>query len=497
MEVYEKQTIDTQNLNKRFGGAVHLYERSVTNLGECTLALVRHGRTRHLVAVGGGPVFDELEGEEEDGCKICPTNHANRLVLNRYLPYTQPVANTTRRPSIGLGDRLGEATPGHIEALRGTSVFPIFAQQSIRELNFTNRTFDDVIDRAAYAVFQEGYTSGYGADGDHLKKIDDIAKALQQGATMITLDSSEQIDNSVITLKAGELEAMYAGLDASLRTLYEQLYREKVFTVGDNSLKLDEKSLMRDVLTYHKALDFIQLVYERFIKGADKPIDFEISIDETDTPTDPKSHLFLALELKRRNVVVSTLAPRFIGEFQKGIDYKGDLHLFEEDLAWHVAIAKQFGYRLSVHSGSDKFSIFPILAKVIKGSFHVKTAGTNWLEAVRLVALKDPGLYRAMHQHALIHFADAKHFYHVTTDLDAVKPLSMVGDAQLVQYLDDDNARQLLHITYGYLLEDVDAQGNKLFKDAFFDLLIGEEELYHQLLDHHISKHLVLLGFKQ
>lgn len=170
MEIYEERTLHIQHLESRLKSKIFVYEKSLTNLGSCLIAMIKAGENRYLVASGSGPVFDELEGEVEQECKICPLSHDNRLVLNTYLPYTHPVANTNKRPSIGLGDRLGEATPGHIRALEGTSVFPIFAQQSIRELNFTNRTFNDVIDAASYAVFQEGYTYGFGADGDHLKK---------------------------------------------------------------------------------------------------------------------------------------------------------------------------------------------------------------------------------------------------------------------------------------------------------------------------------------
>ncbi|MGE4453099.1 MAG: tagaturonate epimerase family protein [Sphaerochaeta sp.] len=497
MEIYEERSLNIQKLERLLKTKVSIYEQSITSLGSCTIALVRTGLNRYLVASGSGPVFDELEGETVDHCKICPLTHAGRLVLNKYLPYTRPVANTGKRPSIGLGDRLGMATPGHIKALEGTTTFPIFAQQSIRELNFTHRTFKDVIDAASWAVFQEGYTFGFGADGDHLKQSEEIRQALEDGATMITLDSSDLIDPTIQELDADTLEDRYITLESEIRSFYETLYGEKEFSVGTATLKLDMATLKRDILTYHKALDFMQIIYEQHILNSERPIDFEISIDETDTPTDPKSHLFIALELKRRHVTISTLAPRFVGEFQKGIDYIGDKEEFERQLALHVDIAKQFRYRLSIHSGSDKFSIFPILSSTIKGSFHVKTAGTNWLEALRLVAMTDPDLYRAMHTHALKRFSDAKAFYHVTTDIGKIKKLDSVKDEELPAYLDDNNARQLLHITYGYLLEDEDASGKKLFKDAFFDLLTREEARYGQLLDKHISKHLTYLGFKK
>jgi hypothetical protein len=163
-------------------------------------------------------------------------------------------------------------------------------------------------------------------------------------------------------------------------------------------------------------------------------------------------------------------------------------------LALHAAIADHFGYKLSIHSGSDKFSVFPIIGKYTKGRFHVKTAGTNWLEAVRTVAKVNPGLYRRMHQYALEHFEEAKAYYHVTTDLSQIKPLSEVDDASLPEYMNEDNARQLIHITYGLLLQAKDAEGNSLFKDEFYKTLIDQEEAYEQSLASHIGRHLDLLG---
>jgi|BioPla2DNA2_1021312.scaffolds.fasta_scaffold08607_3 hypothetical protein len=497
MEVYGIKMIRKPDIERIMGKTVTLYEESVTNLGECILALVQSGDTKHLIAKGSGPLVDKLEGEVKDDLKICPANHANRLVLNAYLPYTKPTTNKDGRPSIGLGDRLGQATPGHIKALGDKNIFPYFAQQSIRELNLTGRTFDGVIDDAAYAVFQCGYTAGWGADGDHLKKEEEVKAALQCGATMITLDSSEMIDNTIAGLNEKELLVRYEQVDEKTRSFYEDLYKERTFTFGKLNLTLDTVSLMKDILIYGKALDYIQKIWETFPAFKADESFLEVSVDETATPTDPKSHLFIALELKRRGVHLKTLAPRFAGEFQKGIDYIGDLKQFEQELIIHETIALAHDYRLSVHSGSDKFSIFPLLAKHIGRPFHVKTAGTNWLEAMHVVALTDPSLYRRMHAHALARFKAATAFYVVTTDLSKIKPLDKVSDERLGDYLKDNNARQLLHITYGYLLQDKDEQGAYLFRDEFFALLAKEEELYRDLLAKHIGKHFELLGWKK
>jgi hypothetical protein len=136
-----------------------------------------------------------------------------------------------------------------------------------------------------------------------------------------------------------------------------------------------------------RPINFSAKVYAEFIVAAGREVDFEISIDETSTPTLPEHHFFVASELIARQVGMKTIAPRFCGEFQKGVDYIGDLKQFEQELRVHAAIADHFGYKLSVHSGSDKFSVFKMVGKATKGRFHLKTAGTSWLEAIKLVAM--------------------------------------------------------------------------------------------------------------
>ena len=160
-----------------------------------------------------------------------------------------------------------------------------------------------------------------------------------------------------------------------------------------------------------------------------------------------------------------------VGNSRRAIDYIGDIAQFERELASHAAIAVHFEYKLSIHSGSDKFSVFPLIGQYTNGLFHIKTAGTNWLEAVRVVAKVNPSLYRRMHQYALEHFAEATAYYHVTTDIGAIVPLAEVSDADLPDYMEENNARQLLHITYGLLLQAKNADGSKQFADEFFQTI--------------------------
>ena len=275
------------------------------------------------------------------------------------------------------------------------------AQQSIRELNLTGRTYDDVLDAVTFAVYREGFKRGFGADGDHLKTAEELEYAIKCGYTMITLDCSEHIRNDINAMSEEQVAKEYHEDEA-----LESLYIGKSFDIGEGvTISFEETEFKRTVLIYIKAIEFACSIYDKYIKNNN--VDYEISIDETATPTTPLQHFFVANELKRRGVKFTTMAPRFCGEFQKGVDYIGDLGQFEKEFSVHATIARHFGYKISVHSGSDKFSVFPAIGKYTRGMFHVKTAGTNWLEAMKLVAMKDAKLYE-IHVFAIEVFEQAK-----------------------------------------------------------------------------------------
>jgi hypothetical protein len=110
--------------------------------------------------------------------------------------------------------------------------------------------------------------------------------------------------------------------------------------------------------------------------------------------------------------------------------------------------------------------------------------------------MMNPTLYREMHRFALKVFKDASRLYHVTTDLEQIPKLEGLSDQELSSLLDQDDSRQLLHITYGFLLNAKDENGKKLFRDRFFRTLTQYEEDYWSLLEKHIEKHLIALGLK-
>ncbi len=472
-----------------------VYPTSVNEKDGAYVFMIARGGADFLVATGSAAAAFVGEKKTCAGvtATVAPLNHENACALRAMFPFTAPIPVLKKARSFGVGDRLGIAAPGHIRVFNDYDAYPVLAQQSIRELNLTERTYEDVLDCASFYVFRDGYKRGFGADGDHLKKAEEIEYALSLGFSMITLDCSEHIRGGVEKMTAEELAAA-----CTLPAALADRYIGKTFDMEGEVLSFDEEELRRCVLIYGEAIEFATGIYNKYFKEGGAKADFEISIDETATPTSPLQHYFVANELIRNGVDVATMAPRFCGEFQKGVDYIGDLAQFERELKVHAAIARHFGYKLSIHSGSDKFSTFKLIGKYTEGNFHVKTAGTNWLEAMRAVATAAPSLYREIHAYALSMFAEAKKFYHVTTDLSKIPALDTLTDEELPILFTQNDARQLIHITYGFILTLRDEKGNFVFKDRLYKFWREEERVYSDMLYQHIGKHLALLyeGFR-
>ena len=158
---------------------------------------------------------------------------------------------------------------------------------------------------------------------------------------------------------------------------------------------ISEIDHLRAVAKYGKALAHVAVLVDHIKTGmGGREFDLEVSVDETATVTTLAEHRYIALELKRLDIPFIGLAPRFVGEFEKGVDYIGDLGAFEASYSEHAALAKEMGYKMSIHSGSDKFSIYPIVARHSNPLVHLKTAGTSWVEALRVIAEKNPALFR-------------------------------------------------------------------------------------------------------
>lgn len=429
-------------------------------------------------------------------------NHANALALRARLPFTAPTLVGIRK-SVGLGDRLGIATPGHVRALRARrGVFPILAQQSIREMERTERTPEEVLDAATWGVFQEGWRDGYGADADHLKTLADIDRCVAAGFLTYTLDPSEHVDVRAETDTSAVLEAKLKALPwevlASDPSKMRRDYLGKAIpeppkrvTAGE-SCRVDEERLLRAACKYGRALAHLFAMYRHLADAmAGRPFEVEISVDETDAPTTPLEHYYIASELGRLGVKWVSLAPRYVGRFEKGVDYIGDLTRFEAELEGHVAIARALGpYKLSLHSGSDKFSIYPLVARIAGDLVHLKTAGTSYLEALRAVAMLDPELFRDILRFAVAHYERDRASYYVSARTSNVPEVDAVPDDALSALLDHRDVRQVLHVTFGTVLTARDGNGNSLFRERLLTVLEANEEVHYNVLQAHIGRHL-------
>lgn len=483
-----------RGLPARLAGG-RIYPKSIHEAGDALYCMVHTPAERLLLIAGAAPAGFAGESLAVGGMPVlvCALTPENAQALMATFPFAAPSCHHGHAFTMGLGDRLGLATPGHLAAIAGEGIFPVLAQQSIRELKLTGRTYEEVLAAAVFAVFETDWRGGWGADGDHLKTAEEIRYALGCGFTMITLDCSEQIDRGVMSLSADQIDSAYAALPDALRQRYESKYLGKAVSLGGQALVITASDLREIVLTYHRAVDYTAEMYGSLIRGYSRPIDFEMSIDETLAATTPQAHFVVAGELIAGGVRITSLAPRFVGEFQKGIDYIGDAAAFERDFTLHQVIAAHYGYKLSIHSGSDKFAVFPIIGRLSGGNVHVKTAGTNWLEALRVISREDPALFRELLDFALEHLDEARAYYHIGAQTSRVRPHRELPDSTLPAYLDETDARQVLHITYGLMLQAKNANGSSRFHGRIYDLLHRCEGQYAGALERHIGRHVGLL----
>ena len=489
-----------------------VYARSIVIQEGVLYFLGKRGASRYLGITRVGDPLPGFTGSVSTvsyngvaaSLQVCPTDAANARALRARLPFLAPRAVGLRK-SVGCGDRLGIATPGHVRAVRRGTMYPVFAQQSIREMARTGRTPQQVLDDAMWGVLQEGWRGGYGADADHLKTIEDIERCVSAGFVLYTFDPGDHVDDQAATQDANVLRSKVEQLPwHEMETSWPELRRHylgRPLDVGDFVITFDELTLLRAIAKYARAVIHTVHLY-RYLVGrlgsTGQAYELEISVDETATPTSPAEHYFVANELKRLGVRIVSLAPRFVGRFEKGVDYIGDLAAFEQQLRAHVAIARALGpYKLSFHSGSDKFALYPIVARVAGDLVHLKTAGTSYLEALRTVAYTHPTLFREILIFALERYATDRQSYHVSADIGQLSAaVRSMSDQALQGILDTFDGRQVLHVTFGSVLTARDAeQGDAYrFRTRLMDVLQTHEETYYRALEEHFARHILPFG---
>jgi len=485
------------DLQDRFGDA--MYPASLVTTGEAALWLhcTKDGKRLAVLAPADHVWLSLFSGEAQTYSdskilKLCPTDDANARALRAALPNLKPVP-LGLATSAGCGDRLGLATPGHVRAYQAVArrdsaqpIAPIFAQQSIREMTRTGRTPADVMRDATWGAFEGGWREAVGADADHLKTTADIDACVAAGFTFYTLDPGAHVDSQADTASPSDAQAKVAGLRwGDLESSADDMrrrYAGRVFDAGNRRITLESDALRRAAAKYGNAIAHVSVLY-RHLAAKGVPFELEVSVDETETPTTHAEHVFIAGELKRLGVRWVSLAPRYVGRFEKGVDYIGDLGALDADLAGHAAIARALGpYKLSLHSGSDKFSVYPLIAAATRGLVHLKTAGTSYLEALRAIARVEPALFRAIVSLAVECYEVDRASYHVSADAARVPRPADVVDAELPSLLDHFDSREALHVTFGSALAR--------FGDDIRAALITHETEHYAALEAHFVRHL-------
>ena len=351
--------------------------------------------------------------------------------------------------TFGTGDRFAHQGQAQLRAVlnareAGIDVHPVW-NKSNREHSIIKSKPDDIRAEADAAVAALGFKGAYYVDADHigLKTVDAFIPA----SDFFTLDVAD------FTGKAAEDDAVEAFLKAVRR------YTGSLSIPGiERPFELTEKTVRgaagKFLLAVQEAGRIYRYVKER--KGADAFIT-EVSVDETDAPQNPVELFLILAMIAEESIPVQTIAPKFTGRFNKGVDYVGNLAQFEkefdEDLSVIAFAIREFGLpetlKLSVHSGSDKFSIYPIINRLIKKhdvGLHVKTAGTTWLEEV--IGLAESGaealtLVKDVYAQAHEHFAELAAPYSTVIDIDPDK----LPDPKSVRYWSSEQyAGALRHV---------------------------------------------------
>ncbi|OPZ14436.1 MAG: hypothetical protein BWZ06_00988 [Bacteroidetes bacterium ADurb.BinA261] len=410
---------------------------------------------------------------------------------------------TLSKYSLGVGDRFSHEGKAQLKAIMKANeaeleIVPVW-NKSNREHTYVHSTPVDTRKEADEAVKALGYKGQYLVDADHIN-LNTVAPFVPV-SDFFTLDVAAYIGKES---PKTEIEAFLSSCQKYIGRLSIPGMAEPL----DITRELIEEIAGKFLAATQQASEIYN--YLRKEKGEGNFIT-EVSMDEVETPQTPIELLFILKMLADKGVPAQTIAPKFTGRFNKGVDYVGNLDQFakefEEDVLVIDYAVKEFGLpkelKLSVHSGSDKFSIYPIMAKIIKKydkGLHLKTAGTTWLEEVIGLAIAgDDGLDAAKKIYAASH--DRKEElcapYADVIDIDAsklpsideVKEWSGEKFANTLRHIPghpdyNPNFRQLIHVAYKVAAEMGTEYTSLLEKYADVVGNCVEENLY----DRHLKR---------
>jgi hypothetical protein len=389
--------------------------------------------------------------------------------------------------SLGMGDRFAQQATAQLRACilareKGAQIVPVWNKSNREHVTIGSEPFS-VRAAADAAAKKLGWTAAYHVDADHinLSTVDPFIEA----SDFFTIDVASFIAKDPMREALEGFLHRHSGLIG--RTTIPGLHA---------AFELSRADLERIASKYLLAIQEAKKVYEQIAarKGADNFIT-EISIDETDTPQTPAELLVILAAIADAKIPLQTIAPKFTGRFNKGVDYAGDVAQFErefnEDIAVIAFAIHRYGLpenlKLSVHSGSDKFSIYAPIRRAIQrtgAGLHLKTAGTTWLE--ELIGLAEAGgeglsLAKEIYAQALEHRDDLCAPYAAVIDIqgDRLPSANIVGAWSSEQFtsalrhdpkskLFNPDFRQLLHVGYKIAAKE---------GDRYLDLVKADEPI--------------------
>lgn len=292
--------------------------------------------------------------------------------------------------SMGVGDRFGHQAKAQLRAFiqakaDGIDVIPVW-NKSHREHGITGTVPSDVRVAADAAIDEEDWNDSYYVDADHINGSN--VESFIECSDFFTLDATDCIGKPADPKDVEKFVSKYSKFTAP-------------FAIDgiDGQLNVTADQITAIASRYLYAVKEAGKIYRQIesVKGADNFVT-EVSMDETDQPQTPIEMLFILAAIADENIPAQTIAPKFTGRFNKGVDYAGDVSQFEKEFNDDLAVirfaVKEFSMqpnlKLSVHSGSDKFSIYAPISNAIKkfdAGLHLKTAGTTWLEEIVGLAL--------------------------------------------------------------------------------------------------------------
>lgn len=408
------------------------------------------------------------------------------------------------RYSLGHGDRFGRQGVAQLQAVldaraAGIDIAPVW-NKSMREHTLIGSPPQSLRDEADAAVKQLGYAGPYFVDADHITL--NTVESFLPCSDFFTLDVAEDLGKPP---RSSETATRYLAALTALGDVQVQ--------PGAAPLVYDRVAAEALIQAYGGAVEAAKTLYEKIAAARpDAPFAIEVSMDETETTQGPQELLAILCLLALEGVPAQTIAPKFTGRFNKGVDYVGDVPTFREEFETDLLVVRyavaRFGLpetlKLSVHSGSDKFSLYPIIHELIEthdAGLHLKTAGTTWLEEV--IGLAEAGgealdFVKQLYADALEHYDELTAPYATVLDIDRSQ-LPAVADAQnwtgaqVVAMVAHDQAeplfnnslRQFFHVSFKLAAKS---------GEPFLDLLDRHAEIIHRrVYDNLLNKHIRLI----